>query len=70
MPDNALDARIARLLREIEKLSAEHARVMSRRATSANAKIHELDAKRAEILARRVRKLEETLDELRSDQAR
>lgn len=64
MSASSLEDRIARLQREIERLSAQHAERMAERRTSADPKMRELDAKRAEALARRVCQLGEMLKKL------
>lgn len=69
MPSSSLATRIARLQREIERLSAEHAEKMRKRTSAASAGVGELDAKRAEMLARRVRQLGEMLERLRGNRS-
>jgi len=65
MSTGSLINRIARLRREIERLSAKHAENMAlTRVSSASETARKLEAKRAEILARRIRQLNEMLDNL------
>lgn len=68
-PQN-LESQIARLRREIERLSVRHTEGMKRRAPSTGGAAHKLEAKRAEILARRIRQLNEMLDALQRQRPR
>lgn len=65
MPAGDLESQIARLRREIERLSARHTERMRRQTPSAGGTETKLEVKRAEILARRIRQLNEMLDSLR-----
>lgn len=64
MPENGLEARIARLREEVGRLSAKHAERFARNAP-AEEKSRELATKRAQILARRARQLDVMLGALR-----
>jgi ElaB/YqjD/DUF883 family membrane-anchored ribosome-binding protein len=59
--------RIARLQKELERLSAEHSEMMAKRSSSASPRIRKLDVARGEALSRRIRQLKESLRELRRD---
>jgi hypothetical protein len=65
MPAEGLESRIARLRREIERLSDKHTKIMEQRAPTTSAQVRAADAKRAEILAKRIRQLNEMLDALK-----
>ena len=64
MSENGLEAKIARLRQEVEKLLAMHAEKLAQVASSPNGKLRELETKRAQILARRARQLDKILDTL------
>lgn len=69
MPAGDLESQIARLRREIERLSARHTERMKRQTPSASGTETKLEVKRAEILARRIRQLTEMLDSLQRRKA-
>ncbi len=56
--------KIARLRREIERLSARHAERIARLPLSASPSVRETHQRRADLLARRIRELDEVLKSL------
>ncbi len=57
--------RIARLLKEFERVAAEHLEAMAKIPSTAPAEVRESHAKRAEILKRRIRRLKTELSRRR-----